>query len=162
MMKRFAASILVLVGVAVCQEYVLGAVVLDCGGSLISSSGYSAGISLSQPFASGWLASADFRAIVGFWHGPYAPIGIAEEATKPDVEMTNAATVVRGMLTVRGDCQPVSVGETGGCTRATLLDATGRTVLMLHEGANDVSRLAPGVYFVMTEGDRPQRVVIVR
>jgi hypothetical protein len=29
-----------------------------------------------------------------------------------------------------------------------LLDAAGRKVMGLHAGANDVSRLAPGVYFV--------------
>jgi hypothetical protein len=34
---------------------------------------------------------------------------------------------------------------------ASLLDASGRKVAMLHTGANDVSALAPGVYFVREE-----------
>lgn len=45
----------------------------------------------------------------------------------------------------------------------SLLDAAGRRVLELNPGPNDVSRLAPGVYFV--ESERPvlrQRVVVVQ
>jgi hypothetical protein len=34
---------------------------------------------------------------------------------------------------------------------ASLLDAAGRKVAELHAGANDVSRLSPGVYFVREE-----------
>jgi hypothetical protein len=30
----------------------------------------------------------------------------------------------------------------------TLLDASGRRILALHPGPNDVSRLPPGVYFI--------------
>lgn len=36
----------------------------------------------------------------------------------------------------------------------TLLDATGREVMQLQAGANDVSAIAPGVYFVKDEGAR--------
>ena len=45
---------------------------------------------------------------------------------------------------------------------ASLLDATGRKVLDLHPGANDVRALAPGVYFVRgtkTEDGRPDATV---
>jgi hypothetical protein len=70
-----------------------------------------------------------------------------EEMTKPKVEMTNVGpTVVRGVLRLR-DCHPVSAEETGGCTRAVLMDANGRKAADLQPGANDVSRLSPGVYF---------------
>jgi hypothetical protein len=34
--------------------------------------------------------------------------------------------------------------------RGELLDVTGRKVLGLAPGANDVSRLAPGVYYIMS------------
>jgi hypothetical protein len=34
--------------------------------------------------------------------------------------------------------------------RGALLDIAGRKVLDLHPGPNDVSRLAPGVYFLRT------------
>jgi hypothetical protein len=41
--------------------------------------------------------------------------------------------------------------------RAELLDAAGQKVLDLHAGANDVSRLSPGVYFVRSEPSAASR-----
>ena len=38
--------------------------------------------------------------------------------------------------------------RTGTVPKRVLLDASRRKVLELHPGANDVSRFAPGVYFV--------------
>jgi hypothetical protein len=56
----------------------------------------------------------------------------------------------------RGDCHYVD------CTRGpTLLDASGRNVMELVPGPNDVSRLAPGVYFVR-QGAGVHKVVITR
>jgi len=53
--------------------------------------------------------------------------------------------------------------------RAELMDATGRKVLDLKPGANDVRGLAPGVYFVRrpeTEDGRPgaavRKIVVTR
>ena len=63
---------------------------------------------------------------------PHRPTGAA---------VANAATVVRGVLFIPGD----RGRETGD--RTELLDVSGRKVLDLHAGANDVSGLAPGVYF---------------
>jgi hypothetical protein len=37
---------------------------------------------------------------------------------------------------------------------AALLDATGRKVMELQEGPNDIRHLAPGVYFLKDEGGR--------
>ncbi len=57
------------------------------------------------------------------------------------------ATVVRGKLHLPADSKP------DGCERVpmtTLLDASGRRVLALHPGTNDVRSLARGVYFVVT------------
>jgi hypothetical protein len=59
--------------------------------------------------------------------------------------MTNSgATVVRNVLFLeaRGEWRRAS---------GVLLDISGRKVLDLHPGPNDVSRLAPGVYFVRSE-----------
>jgi hypothetical protein len=50
-------------------------------------------------------------------------------------------TVVRGVLIL-----PEATGRTSPST--SLLDVSGRMVLALHPGANDVRALAPGVYFV--------------
>ena len=55
--------------------------------------------------------------------------------------MTNLPTIVRGVLLL-GDCP-----RTGTVPKTVLLDISGRKVLDLHPGANDVSGLAPGVYF---------------
>jgi hypothetical protein len=53
--------------------------------------------------------------------------------------------------------------ETGD--RVALLDAAGRTVANLHPGANDVSGIVPGVYFVLSEslavGRQPSAVTKV-
>jgi len=53
------------------------------------------------------------------------------------------ATLVRGVLVLGVVGSRQNTGY-----RAELLDATGRKVLDLHPGANDVRALAPGVYFV--------------
>jgi hypothetical protein len=64
-------------------------------------------------------------------------------------------TVIRGVLMI-GDRGP----KTGD--RAELLDASGRKMLDLKTGANDVSRLAPGVYFVHEAQARAVRKIIVQ
>ena len=71
----------------------------------------------------------------------YGEVGI-EEMTKSEGRRTNAGpTVVRGTLNL----QPAACDLQ---SEIVLLDASGRVVAALHQGANDVSRLAPGVYFV--------------
>lgn len=69
-------------------------------------------------------------------------------------------SVVRGELRARSSHHGL---------QQDLLDAAGRQVLTLRAGANDVSRLAPGVYFVVETGDlgrgtggKGQKVVIAR
>jgi hypothetical protein len=56
------------------------------------------------------------------------------------------STPVRGVLRLDSNRGPATTG------RGELLDASARIVLKLHPGANDVSRLAPGVYFVKAPG----------
>jgi len=73
--------------------------------------------------------------------GRRASSGVAET---PNVEVRRAnrlPTVVRGVLELPGDRRP------GTEDRAVLLDIAGRKVMRLKPGANDVSQLAPGVYF---------------
>ena len=64
-----------------------------------------------------------------------------QEAAGPEVRITKLPTIVRGVLFMeaRGEKREA---------RSELLDISGRMVLALHPGPNDVSRLAPGVYFV--------------
>ncbi len=71
-------------------------------------------------------------------------VGVVENTTPHAERIAPGRTIVRGTLTL-----PAS-----GILRdrsAVLLDASGRRVLSLQSGANDVSRLAPGVYFVRAE-----------
>jgi len=66
-----------------------------------------------------------------------------EESSKPQsVSVKPRPTIVRGVLLLPGDRGP------GTGDRAALLDIAGRGVMRLKPGANDVSRLAPGVYFL--------------
>ena len=68
--------------------------------------------------------------------------GIVSGSPAPCPGMATTATNVRGVLFLPGDRGP----ETGDCS--ALMDAGGRRVLSLKAGANDVSALTPGVYFV--------------
>jgi hypothetical protein len=88
--------------------------------------------------------------------------GLSDMQGRPAVRsLQQMPTVVTGVLSLpaRGDEQTGN-GE--------LLEASGRKVLTLHAGANDVSALAPGVYFVRERGgaSREQtdarRIVVVK
>jgi len=69
------------------------------------------------------------------------PSAALEEAAGPEVRVTKLPTLIRGVLWL----PPASSQKPQA---ASLLDISGRKVLDLHPGANDVSRLVPGVYFV--------------
>jgi hypothetical protein len=97
------------------------------------------------------VSDGDGGAII-FWKsdlGLYAQravdvVGVSEapgdevRATKDD------PTVFRGVLLLQ------ATGE-GRAVKGELLNVSGRKVLDLHPGANDVRALAPGVYFVREE-----------
>lgn len=68
----------------------------------------------------------------------------------------SGGTIVRGVLLLPGAQRP------GTEDRAALLDIAGRKVMRLHPGPNDVSKLAPGVYFVRSEPSAVTKVVIQR
>jgi hypothetical protein len=69
------------------------------------------------------------------------PPGVAEGRTTLDAaRITPEATIVRGVLNLPSSPTPRP--------SPLLLDVSGRRVLDLKSGDNDVSRLAPGVYFV--------------
>jgi hypothetical protein len=79
----------------------------------------------------------------------YEPPQSIEEKPPDETRRTNAVpSVVRGVLELE-----VGSKQYTAC-RAALLDISGRKVLDLKPGANDVSRLAPGVYFVQGRGAR--------
>ncbi|HTW91926.1 MAG TPA: SBBP repeat-containing protein [bacterium] len=82
--------------------------------------------------------------------------GTTSAAQEPRPPATNRppriATVVRGALCLPATSSPKPQAATW------LLDATGRRVATLRAGANDVSWLAPGVYFVRVAQDGAQTV----
>ena len=86
--------------------------------------------------------------------------GGVEETMKDERGTMNVGpTLVRGVLNLPSAIYNLQ-------SEMALLDVSGRTVLALHSGANDVSRLAPGVYFVHSAIDTRHpsitRVVVTR
>ncbi|MEO0085656.1 MAG: hypothetical protein ABIK37_03400 [candidate division WOR-3 bacterium] len=88
--------------------------------------------------------------------GKFGPFPGVEEARNAEFGARNpGATIVRGVLRV--DLPPAADRP-----RQELLDATGRRVIELQPGANDVRHLSPGVYFVCSpERREPKRIVLV-
>lgn len=85
------------------------------------------------------------------------PVTGIEEELEPAAPPVAAPrpTIVRGALFLEGG---IVRGEGG----AWLLDISGRTVMDLASGENDVSRVAPGVYFVRDAAARATRKVIIQ
>ena len=91
------------------------------------------------------------------WFG--VPTGIEEQPPATSLKPRALPTIVRGVLRLAD-------GASTSSSPSCLLDVSGRKVLDLHPGANDVRGLAPGVYFVKantTNGTYGTcRVVLVR
>jgi hypothetical protein len=88
------------------------------------------------------------------YHKRNLTAGGVEERPAPDASrVTLAATVVRGMLLLPSSSFDIS--------HSSLLDASGRKVLAVHPGLNDVSRLAPGIYFVR-EAQAIRKIIVTR
>jgi DNA-binding beta-propeller fold protein YncE len=86
---------------------------------------------------------------------PDVPPGVQEERPQA-TSLKPQATVVRGVL----DLQPADYSWQSGIA---LLDVTGRKILSLRPGENDVCALSPGIYFVRTEETtRIRKIVITR
>jgi hypothetical protein len=89
------------------------------------------------------------------WFATNNPAAIAEQPVQQPIGMQPSATVVRGVLVLGGNGDSPS-GRVDArysphfpvMSRAALLDISGREVMELRSGANDVRALAPGVYFV--------------
>jgi hypothetical protein len=85
--------------------------------------------------------------------------GIGQADNRLLQNVTGEASVVRGVLLL-GDCP-----RTGTVPKTVLLDISGRRVLDLKPGANDVRVLAPGVYFVreaQAQAQAVRKVVVSR
>ncbi len=92
------------------------------------------------------------------WFATNAPLGIAEETSHRPTGATvaNAPTVVRSLLFLPEAASPMPQAP-------SLLDISGRKVLDLKPGANNVRMLPAGVYFFRQEiGSRTDKIVISR
>jgi hypothetical protein len=88
------------------------------------------------------------------WFG--VPTGIAEQPQASDRKPQALPTVVRGVLNLQTTIYNLK-------SEIVLLDASGRSVLRLRPGTNDLSRLPAGVYFVRTEGRQSvTRIITIR
>jgi len=86
--------------------------------------------------------------------------GGVEESPEPQaVSRKPEASVVRGVLHLLPSPYPLPAGEGQGVREwSWLLDATGRKVMELRPGANDVRHLVPGVYFIRKHGSANERL----
>jgi hypothetical protein len=96
------------------------------------------------------------------WFATNNPAAVAEAPPQQPIGVPPLATVIRNVLVLG------AVGSRQNTAyRAELLDAAGRKVADLQPGANDVSKLAPGVYFIREgrgirgEGSGKTRKVVV-
>jgi len=86
--------------------------------------------------------------------------GVAESRKPQTSSPKLGPSIVRGVLVLPRDMGFGTRSELPGnsvMSRAVLLDVSGRNVLDLHAGANDVRALAPGVYFVCEEPQATSR-----
>ena len=123
------------------------------GGAVVTAAGFQSGPALArgsggQMFLAyqGWTGTVGGRPCNSdrVW-GKLDPHPGVAEMTKSELRMTNSgATIVRGALHL-----PVSPFT----IHSSLFDMTGCQVMALHPGPNDVSGLAPYVYFVRSASD---------
>ena len=106
------------------------------------------------------------RAAATYWHMKQlvrtiidsGSVAVEQHATPHASGITPSATVVRGSLRLAGGPSTIS-------SPSWLLDIAGRKVMSLKQGENDVSHLAPGVYFVISATGSPEsrhRLLLVR
>jgi hypothetical protein len=101
----------------------------------------------------GWTSTVGGKGYNNYriW-GKMNPSPAVEEMTEAHVRMTNSgASIVRGVLYL-----PLASGVERGAS-SVLINVSGRKVMDLRPGANDVRALAPGVYFVCERGERSEQ-----
>ncbi|MFO7651572.1 MAG: hypothetical protein R6X13_09575 [bacterium] len=131
---------------ALAQPYKCDWSVVGTGGGEMAGAAFRAGATAGQT-ASGALVGSTYSALIGFWLTDLQ-VGIHEAADLPGPATLRAApfaTIVRGVLMGRQ--------LTADGSRQELLDISGRRVLALKPGPNDVSHFTSGVYFVQSTID---------
>ena len=95
-----------------------------------------------------------------FWRLLFAGI---QETPSAELRPTNGVTILRGVLFLPRDGagHDPNARHLGSCPKPVMLDASGRRVMPLRPGANDVGSLSPGVYFVRGTQARAVRKIIL-
>jgi DNA-binding beta-propeller fold protein YncE len=91
---------------------------------------------------------------------------VSERSSPARIEHPCVATVARGVLRLPRDKTDFRSGKLDRGPSHALLDITGRKVMPLQPGPNDIRHLAPGVYFVRSAGsgrrDAVRKVIVER
>jgi hypothetical protein len=107
-----------------------------------------------------WTDTAQGRSYMAnrLWGRLGAVPGIEGAGSRQARRASSGASILSGVLFLSDNRRP------GTGDRVALLDISGRKVMNLEPGANDVSRLAPGVYFIrdVETGLGVRKVVIAR
>jgi hypothetical protein len=90
-----------------------------------------------------WKDMRDGHGAIYYKRNMTGNVGVAETMDDGRGTMNAGPTIVRGVLFLNGDCP-----RTGTVPKVALLDITGRAVMALRSGPNNVRHLAPGVYFL--------------
>jgi hypothetical protein len=166
MTNRQVATVLLLAAATGWAQSSLRAVVFDCGGEAwLRSGSYLCGLSVGQQTASGVLASGQYRAVLGFWHKPYAPpVGVREEVGQQAVPLTftmaqnspnpfSRNTAIRYSLP-REASVALRVFNSAGRVVTTLVQGRqkpGRYTVSWDVGRVPASKLPCGTYFCRLE-----------
>jgi hypothetical protein len=116
---------------------------------------------LSQPVIAYCLDDGSIRVVHGNDVAGLSsePHGAAVRVSDPE------ASIVRGVLVLGGLGTRSGLSANPVMSRAVLLDISGRRVMDLQPGGNDISRVAPGVYFLreaQAQAQAVRKIVIAR
>ncbi len=106
-----------------------------------------------------WTDESSGNQDVYYLHGRIAGSGVADKRVAPKVQRTTpTVTIVRSRLVLSQ--WPFANGHSS----IALLDASGRKVMVLYPGWQDIRRLGAGIYFIVDETGRtgPATVIIVK
>lgn len=109
--------------------------------------GFGCSYTYATPSFDAWMLKLDSLCLTGIRQTP---------ESAPPARTPSISTVVRGSLVL-----PEAVSGERSAVSGCLLDPAGRMAVSLHPGPNDVSYLAPGIYFLRT-ADTSRRSAVTK
>jgi hypothetical protein len=112
-----------------------------------------------------WQDGRDGNSEIYYRRDPTGNPGVGE-TPGAGVRTPNARpSIIRGVLrlpwAMGAGHDPIPLGESGSCPKPVLLDVSGRKAMVIQPGPNDVSRLAPGVYFLREDQAQSVRKIAI-